>query len=249
MIKEKIKNKQAVLGTWCDIPSPSLANVIAKAGLDFIIIDLEHGPMDYKSAQEMAMAAEAGGCEAIVRVPSNEESSILKSLDMGGAGIIVPHIKNIEDRDRAINFAKFKPQGNRSYNPYIRAFGYSSLADIKQNNQDTLLAVMLEDINSLDSLEKIADSAEVDVIYVAKYDLAVSMGHSSDINHSEVNQTVESAIKRIIQSGKAAGCMVHSPAEIDFYKKLGANFLVYKVDSSVVYDAYKNISGNFKGKT
>ena len=55
---------------------------------------------------------------------------------------------------------------------------------------------MLEDINSLDSLEKIADSAEVDVIYVAKYDLAVSMGHSSDINHSEVNQTVESAIKK-----------------------------------------------------
>ena len=91
--QRKIKNKQAVLGTWCDIPSPSLANVIAKAGLDFIIIDLEHGPMDYKSAQEMAMAAEAGGCEAIVRVPSNEESSILKSLDMGGAGIIVPHIK------------------------------------------------------------------------------------------------------------------------------------------------------------
>lgn len=80
MLKEKIKQGKNVLGTWCDIPSPAVVNVIAKAGLDFVIIDMEHGVMDFKIAQEMVMAAECEGCEALIRVSQNEEYSAKSSF-------------------------------------------------------------------------------------------------------------------------------------------------------------------------
>ena len=124
MIKQQMKAGKFVLGTWCVLPSASVINVIAKAGLDFVIIDMEHGPMDYKIAQEMIMAAESEGCEAIIRVPRNDESDILRALDIGASGIIVPHIENIADRKNAVSHSKFSPVGNRGFNPYVRAGQY-----------------------------------------------------------------------------------------------------------------------------
>lgn len=241
MLKERLQKGECVIGTWCDIPSPSVANIIAKAGMDFLIIDMEHGPMDYKLAQEMSMAAEAAGASALIRVSSNDEPSILRSLDTGCAGIVIPHVKDVQDREKAVSFAKFKPVGQRSYNPYIRALGYSPKNSLEQNNQNTLLTILLEDLNAINNLEEIIDSPEVDMVYLGKYDLAVSLGFGNDINNEKVNQVMDEAIKRIVQMKKVAGCMVHSPAEIDYYKKLGVRFLVYKVDSSIVYESYKEI--------
>ncbi|PIR95900.1 MAG: hypothetical protein COT92_03880 [Candidatus Doudnabacteria bacterium CG10_big_fil_rev_8_21_14_0_10_42_18] len=242
MLKNKLQQGECLIGTWCEIPSPAVSNVIAKAGMDFIIIDMEHGPIDFKVAQEMSMAAEADNCQAIVRVSGKDESSILRALDIGAAGIIVPHIKNEEEADMAVKFSKFKPVGGRSYNPYVRAMGYNSKSDIGQNNQNAFLAIMLEDINSLKNLESIISHPAIDLVYLGVYDLAVSMGYGNDIKNENVQKVLSDAIKRIIEKGKAVGCMVHNQEEIDYYKKLGVSFLVYKVDTSVIYDSYKKIS-------
>jgi 2-keto-3-deoxy-L-rhamnonate aldolase RhmA len=82
MLKDELKKGSFVLGTWCDLPSPSIVNVLTRAGLDFVIVDLEHGPMDYKIAQEMIMAAECEGKEALIRVSHLCESEILRALDI-----------------------------------------------------------------------------------------------------------------------------------------------------------------------
>jgi 2-keto-3-deoxy-L-rhamnonate aldolase RhmA len=150
LLKEKLKRGECVLGTWCDIPSPAVSNVIAKAGLDFMIIDMEHGPMDFKVTQEMAMAAEAGGSEAIVRVPTNDESAILRSLDLGSAGIMVPRVGSAASRAQVVNFAKYPPVGKRGFNPYIRGLGYSAVST-EESNRDTILALMLEDVESINN--------------------------------------------------------------------------------------------------
>lgn len=247
MLKERLQKGENLIGTWCEIPSPLACNIIASAGMDFIIIDMEHGSMDFKVAQEMAMAAEAEGCEAIIRVAKNDESDVLRALDTGASGILVPHVKNIEDRNSAVSFAKFPPKGNRSYNPYIRALGYSAAeANMASVNQKSLLAIMLEDEASLNNLEEIINHPALDVVYLGIYDLAVSMGLGTDIKNAKVADLVVSAIKKITDSGRAAGCMVHSRDEFEYYKKLGATFLVYKVDSSILYDFYKDAKNNFK---
>ena len=117
MIKEKMKNGEPVLGTWCDIPCATTANLLGKAGLDFIIIDMEHGTMDFDLVQDMAMAAECEGCDPLVRVADNDESSILRALDCGAAGIIVPHVENPQDVEKIIRFAKFWPAGGTRVQP------------------------------------------------------------------------------------------------------------------------------------
>jgi len=242
MLKNKLHKGECVIGTWCEIPSPALVNVIAKAGLDFIIIDMEHGAVDFKIAQEMSMAAEADNCQAIIRVSGNDESSILRSLDTGVAGIIIPHIKSAEEADKAVEFSKFKPIGERSYNPYVKALGYNPKNDILQNNQNSFLAIMLEDVHSIKNLEDIISNSAIDLVYLGVYDLAVSMGCGNDIKNEKVQNVLVDAIKRITAKGKAVGCMVHDQEEIEYYKTLGVSFLVYKVDTSVIFTAYANIA-------
>ena len=112
--------KDEIFGTWCVIPSPEVTNIICKAGFDFVIIDMEHGSMDYTLAQRMVTSAQAEGSKAIIRTPRNDESNILRALDIGSDGIIVPHIKSVEDVNRCISYSKYPPIGNRGYTPYTK---------------------------------------------------------------------------------------------------------------------------------
>ena len=103
---------------------------------------------------------------------------------------------------------------------------------------------MLEDEQSLQSLDEIINHPALDVVYLGIYDLAASLGLGHDIQNPRVRELVAGAIKKIIQAKKAAGCMAHSRQELEYYKNLGVTFLVYKVDASVLYDAYKEAKGN-----
>ena len=94
--KEKLKNNQAVFGYICNIPAASISEIAGQANLDFIVIDCEHGPMNEETAENMIRAAEVVGITPLVRVPSNEPHIILRYMDRGAAGVIVPHINTNE---------------------------------------------------------------------------------------------------------------------------------------------------------
>jgi 4-hydroxy-2-oxoheptanedioate aldolase len=240
LLKEKLKNGKYVLGTWCDIPSPTVINIIAKAGLDFVIVDMEHGPMDFKIAQEMVMSAECEGCSGLVRVPKKDESDILRALDIGASGIVVPHIESIDDRKDTVNYSKFSPIGVRGFNPYVRAGAYHSGDPeyCEKQNKDTLVAIILEGINALKDLENIVDCPEVDIVYIGTYDLSVALGCPGEVNNINVLRALEEAVSKIIKLGKVAGCMIHNDSDLKRFKDLGIHFITYKVDTSIVYDSY-----------
>ncbi|OQX21092.1 MAG: hypothetical protein BWK75_03940 [Candidatus Altiarchaeales archaeon A3] len=243
MIKKQIKEGKFVLGTWCDLPSPSVVNVIAKAGLDFIIIDMEHGPMDYKVAQEMIMAAESEDCEAIIRVPRNDESDILRALDVGATGIIVPHIKNVDDRKKFISYSKFSPIGNRGFNPYIRAGSYHSVDQdyfYEQNNK-ILLVIIIEGVNGLKELDDIISNPEIDVVYIGTYDLSVALGVPGDVKNKKVIDALKDAVVKIRSKGKSAGCMIHNVDDLKMFKEMGIQFITYKVDTAIIYESFKKM--------
>lgn len=247
MLKKALKDGSFVLGTWCDLPSPAVVNVLAKAKLDFVIIDMEHGPMDYTLAQDMVMAAECEATEALVRVPRLDESDILRALDVGASGVIVPHIETIEDRNRVVSYSKFPPLGKRGFNPYVRCGGYSKATPeyFDYQNNRVILGLILEGVSALKNLESIIDSPEVDLVYIGAYDLSVALGFSGDVNHPEVLKELEKAVKKIIKAKKCAGCMVHSASDLKKFKDMGVQFMTYKVDSAIIYDAISQIRGEF----
>lgn len=236
-----MQNGKFVLGTWCDIPSSALANVVARAGLDFLIIDMEHGAMSYETALNMIMAAESENCSALIRVPRLDESNILRALDLGGSGIIVPHVECKEDCDLIVKYSKYFPLGERGYNPYIRAGSYhnNSLSELDQSNKEKVIAIIVEGKKAIENFDEILLNQSIDIIYIGIYDLSMSLGLPGEVTNPIVLNTMEDLLIRINNSGKIAGCMVHNKEDIRKYKDLGVLFQVYKVDTSVIYDSYK----------
>ena len=239
-IKDKLKSGKNVYGTWCVIPSPEVINVISKSGLDFVIVDMEHGSMDYTTAQQMVISAQSEKCDAIVRTPRNDESDILKSLDIGSDGVIIPHINTIEDVEKCVSYSKYPPIGNRGYTPYTRSGGYHVEIDYKEEeNKKSFVGVILENKEGLDNIELIVSNEYIDMVYIGTYDISASLGCS--VGDKKVLDELERCSKIVRNAGKSVGCLFHNQEELNFFKSIGINLLVYSVDSSILYNGFSQI--------
>lgn len=245
-LKRKLTKGESVIGTWCEIPSPEFINVLAKAGLDFVIIDMEHGAMDFMTVGRMVMAADADNCAAIIRVSTNDDSAILRALEIAPQGIIVPHIESVNDRVKAVEYAKFAPLGKRSLNPFTRAGGYHSHPNFtNEQNKNILLSLLVEGENGIEKLHEIIDE-NIDIIYIGTYDISLVLGVPGDVTNKKVLITLEKMVKTIRQKGKVVGCMFHDEKELAYFKKIGIQFLCYKVDTAVVFDEFQKMKNLIK---
>ena len=239
-IKDKLKLGKDVYGVWCVIPSPEVINIISKSGLDFVIVDMEHGSMDYTTAQQMVISAHSENCDAIIRTPRNDESNILKSLDIGSDGIIIPHVNSIEDVEKCISYSKYPPIGNRGYTPYTRSGGYSENDNYKEDtNKNSFVGVIIESKEGLDNIESIVSNEYIDMVYIGTYDISADMGCS--VIDKKVLDELERCSKIVRDAGKSVGCLFHSKEELNFFKSIGINLLVYSVDSSILYNEFSQI--------
>ncbi len=241
-IKKDLYARKSLFGTWCILPSPEMVGVLTRSGLDFILIDMEHSPVDFITAQRMAISAKSEGKYAIVRVGKLEETEILRSLDIGTDGIIIPHIETLEEVDKAVSFIKYFPEGNRGYSPYTRAGGYCVRDDYtKTENSRLLLGVIIESRKGIENLDEILNSKDVDLVYLGAYDISISLGFPGQITHPEVMRILDNCIQKIVKSGKIAGAMYHTSEDAKKFEEQGVKFLVYKVDTLIVQEGLDNV--------
>lgn len=239
-IKCKLANGQPVLGIWSIIPSPMVVEILSLSGFDFTILDMEHGVFDLGSLDACIRAVEVAGKAPLVRIPGMNPSAAQWALDIGAHGIVVPQVRDAHDAAAVVDMAKYAPIGQRGYNPFTRAANYENPANNrsgKLNNDFSLTCVIVESESALADLDAICATQSIDVVYMGIYDLAVSLGVSGDTLHPSVVQLVESSIVRIRAAGKAAGMMVRNSSDTARALSLGANFLVYAVDSFLIRDA------------
>jgi len=145
-LKERLKKGGIVVGPWCTIPSSILTNVITRAGMDFVIIDMEHSVINFGDAEDMMRAAKSEGCSSIVRIGEKNELFALKALDSGADGVMIPHIESAKDAQDAVSYTKYYPLGRRGFSPYTRAGGYSPKsikehAEVQNNSTMTILLI------------------------------------------------------------------------------------------------------------
>lgn len=230
------------LGTWAEIPSPYATNIMAKAGFDFSIIDMEHGVIDFELAQNMIFAAHSESKQAYIRVPAIEEVWILRALDMGCDGIIFPQVSNVAHVEKIIEYSYFAPIGNRGFNPYVTAGGYSSVKKefFEKENCRIKIGIILEGKEVFDDLDRILGYHEIDIIYIGQYDLSMALGIPGEVTNSKVLEFMEKAVKKINAAGKSAGCMVHSIQEARKIIEKGFLFVVYKVDSGLLFQCVQS---------
>lgn len=251
-IKKKLISGQPVIGIWSIINSPIAVDIAAHAGVDFQILDMEHGVYDWFTLDNCIRAAESNQCSPIIRVPGLQPTVIQSCLDLGAHGIIVPQIKNHEEALSVIQASKFAPAGNRGFNPFTRAGSYNPalpLSSTKLNNAFGLTSIILENKSVFTELDNILKIPELELFYLGVYDLSIALGYQGNVDHPELLNLVLSTVDKIKRAGKFSGLMVKSPEEIEKFSKLGVNMMVYGVDTHIYHTAIKQRVDAFKKQT
>ena len=174
-LKELWSQDKSALGGWLGIPSSSSAELMAHAGFDWLCIDMQHGSIDYQVALTMLQAISTTDTVPIVRVPWNEPGIIMKSLDAGAYGVIIPMVNTRAEAEAAVAACRYAPAGVRSYGP-ARAVLYAGLDYFPNANAAVLCIPMIETKEALANLDDIVGTPGVDAVFIGPSDLSVSLG-------------------------------------------------------------------------
>lgn len=250
MIKMKLNNGGRVIGSWSSIPSTVLIEIIAHSGLDFLVIDAEHGPLSMETVQEMVRVVHGYATTPLIRVPANEPYLILRALDIGAQGVHIPHVSTAEEARNAVKFSKYRPEGDRGYSPFTRAgrFGLNGVHHAEQVNKNTLVVVHVEGIEGVRNLKEIIKIEGLDVVFIGPYDLSQSLGKPGQIKDSEVIKLVQGSAKLIENSGLVCGSFASDKDYLDILWDCGVRYLTYMVDSVIILDSYHNIVKDFNSR-
>lgn len=247
-LKQKLKDGKTVLGTWNIIDSPMVVDVIASSGVDFIIIDAEHGAISFETAQIMGGLCESYGVTPIMRVGEINESLILRALDIGMHGIQLPNITTKQDALNFVRYAKYPPLGIRGFSPYTKAGQY----DVKNGpiltqkaNNNTLLIANVEGIDGIHNLEEIVQVEGIDVIFIGLFDMSKSLGVPGEVEHPKVLETLDKAISMIHAYGKKVGSIASNHEMLKKLQSKGIDYLTYSVDTGMLKEAYQQLVQNF----
>lgn len=247
-LKEKLKQGEKVFGTWSMLPHANVANVIGTTGLDFIIIDMEHGPMSYETAENMVRAAELTDCQPIIRTHNKNESTILRALEVGSQALMVPHVSTVDEAKDVVKAARYSPLGERGLSPYTRVHDYShkNLSNkLDLANKNTLVGILVEGEQGITNLEKIAKVDGIDLIYLGIYDISQSVGLPGELDHKKVIDMQKKCVQLIQDSGKAAGSFARDYDYIKLLYENGFQFIAYLVDCAVLETSYQEAVGFF----
>lgn len=248
-LKEKLESGLSVIGTWAVVPSAVLTDIIASSGLDFIIIDSEHGPISFETAQTMAIACESRGVSPVMRVAGTVEGDILKALDLGVHCVQIPNITSGEDAARAVRLAKYPPEGNRGFSPFTRAGDYSR-AQAREltaaGNSNVLLAIHIEGKEAIHNIDEILKIPELDIVFVGIFDISKSLGIPGDVENPKVITILEDLTRKISRAGKYPGTIANEPQDLQKLLYYGIKYITYSVDCSVVRTSYEKIRADFK---
>lgn len=233
ILRERIRSKEITLGSWITIGHPNVAEILANAGFDWLVIDVEHNPIDPAMVQTLITTIQSKGVKAIVRVSKNEEVVIKQVLDAGADGIIVPMVCSKEDAIQAVNYAKYPPIGKRGVGlARAQQYGRQFEAYKEWVAKGLIVIAQIEHIDGINNLEDIISVEGIDGTIIGPYDLSGSMGMPGEFD----KPVVKEALKKYIEICKARNFPMGfhvvnaDPAKIQEKIDEGYSFIAYGTD-------------------
>ena len=232
-LKEKLKNNELTIGSWIMIGHPISVEVMALAGFEWLVIDMEHTSIDINTAQNLITTIQANGIKALVRVSKNEEVIIKKVLDIGADGIIVPMINSKEDAVKAVEFAKYPPIGKRGVGLYRASkYGVKFEEYKKWVEEELVIIAQIEHIDGVNNIEEILQVEGIDGTIIGPYDLSGSMGYPGKFERDDVKKAVQKVLDKCKKYNIPSGFHVvdTNPEKLKQKIKEGCTFLAYGID-------------------
>lgn len=227
-LRARVRGDRPLVGCFQRIPAPTVTEVLAAAGLSFVIIDMEHTPISLDTVAELVRASEAAGIDAVVRVPSLDHVTIARTLETGCVGLQLPLVRSAEEAELAVRATRFQPRGTRGLAaPRQTGYGaYRTLPDWIATSEEHLLVVaQIEDGLGVEAADAIAAVDGVDVVFVGLTDLSQDLGVPGQFDAPAVHDALERVRAATHRAGKTLGVPAPDAVGLDRARSLGAGYL------------------------
>lgn len=211
-LRDRLLNRELTIGSWLSFGYPAVCEVMAKAGFDWLVVDMEHTPIDMFQAQQLIQIIDLAGCVPLVRVGNNDALLIKRAMDAGAHGIVVPMVNTEADARRAVSAIRYPPAGTRGVG-LSRAQGYGQNFEQYKiwAERESILIVQIEHVEAVENMETILAVEGVDGFIVGPYDLSGSLGRPGDFSHPSVAAALDKVQQIMRESDKFGGYhVVHS---------------------------------------
>jgi 4-hydroxy-2-oxoheptanedioate aldolase len=228
-VRQANADGRPAIGSWVAIGNGVSAELMGRAGLDFVALDGQHGGIDWHNMVDTLRAVELGGTQTLVRVPWCTADYIMRTLDLGAGGVIVPMVSNAEQAAMAAQACRYPPHGNRSFGK-VRSY-YSADGE----TIEPLCFVMIETAEAMDNLDAIAGTPGVDGLFVGPVDLALSLGLGLALQMSDaVFEACSKVIDAANRHGIIPGCAALGNDNARRLADMGMRFIAIGSDSGFV---------------
>ncbi len=248
-LKSRLQAGEVLVGPFVIVPSVPLVDTLGYAGMDFCIIDTEHGPISQETATDLVIAAQGSGVTPVIRVGDNDERLILRALDIGAEGVQVPQINDVDDANHAVKAARYYPLGERGMSSFTRAGDYWSKQapdHTDRQNAETSLIVHIEGKRGLDNLDAIMAVEGIDVLFLGPYDISQSLGMPGDVRSPTVEGAIRGAADKIRAQNRAVGSFAKDIEMAKWLIDLGVQYVSFSVDATIYTQACADIARALK---
>ncbi len=234
-----IREGKPAIGSFLGLGSPSVAEMMARAGMDWLVIETEHNALDSAEIQHMLMAMNGSDAVPIVRVPNTNQVYIQRALDMGAMGVLVPGVRTADEARAIVSYTRFPPEGIRSWGP-LRASDYTLDNDdyLSRANNNIMVCLILETRDAVRNLQEICEVPGIDILTVGPWDLSLELGlDPRKLPLPEIEKITLDSLRIARPRGVEIGVSANSPAALRERQRQGFRFIQYGPDYNLFLNA------------
>lgn len=234
-MRQKLAEGKTVYGLWVTLESASITEISVACGLDWVVIDAEHGHMDWHNIVEHVRAAVRSNTVVLVRISNVDEGIIKRVLDIGADGIVVPHVETPEQWEKALYYARYPPAGQRGIGAErATKWGSAFSQHVKDANENLMMIPIIESVKGGNNIDKIIAVEGTEIVFFGPADYSASAGFAGEWEGKGVAQAIETIKNKIIAAGKNCGVMARSKKELQLRQKQGFRMLSIGADAGIL---------------
>jgi 2-keto-3-deoxy-L-rhamnonate aldolase RhmA len=245
--RQRLRERQQLAGTFVKTASHQTVEVLGTTGLDFVVIDAEHAPFSQSALDTCLLAARATQTPALIRIADAQAATILKVLDMGATGLLVPHAKTVAGIREVLSGTRYRG-GSRGFSNSSRAGNYGTepmRPMVDASDRDIAVVFQIEDREGVDAIATLAVLEEVDAFLIGRADLAVSYG-TFDAAHPDVYEACVRVCKACAAANKPVGIFLVDTSELEHWRQLGVSLFVIGSDQALLRTQANAIAQKFQ---